>query len=430
MSLLADDFSESAYWLMDARCPEPPDSPLPAAVDVLVVGSGYTGSSAAYETARAGRTTLVLDAGPIGGGCSSRNGGHVSFSLKPSHDALFAQHGKAVADRLYAEGLEAMTSLTAYVKDERVSCDWHAVGGFLGAHTPRHFDRLVREAENQAKGFELPFKVIPKARQSEEIDSPLYHGGVVYPDEMAVHPLKLMVSLYERAVRVGACFQSHCEVQLLKKTTEGFDVLTSRGVVRARQVLLATNGYTRQLSPWHQRRVMPIGSYILATEAMNPSVLAKLIPRGRNIGDTRRVVTYVRPSADGRRLIFGGRAAAGESDIIRCVPRLHSMMVEMFPTLRSVRVSRAWMGYVGFTFDKLPHFGQQEGLFYSMGYCGQGVTLATYYGRKMGLRLAGQAGGDTALEGLEFPSRPYYRRRPWILPAAVAAYRIADTLGI
>ena len=430
MTLLAHDFAETPFWLMDARHPEPPVLPLPSVVDVLVVGSGYTGATAAYETAQAGCTTLVVDSGPIGGGCSSRNGGHVSFSLKPGHDALTVKHGSAVADRLYAEGLEAMTSLTAYVQNEQVNCDWHRVGGFVGAHTPRHFDRLVRDAEHQAVGFELPFEIVPKARQSEEIDSPLYHGGVLYPDEMAVHPLKLMVSLYERAVRAGAQFQSHCAVHAIQKSAAGFDVLTSRGVVKARQVLMATNGYTKSLSPWHQRRVMPIGSYILATEEMEPSVLAQLIPRGRNIGDTRRVITYVRPSQDGRRLIFGGRAAAGESDVTRCVPRLHAMMTEMFPSLRSVRVSRAWMGYVGFTFDKLPHFGQRDGIFYSMGYCGQGVTLATYYGRKIGLRMAGKPGGETALEGLEFPSRPYYRGKPWFLPAAVAAYRIADALGI
>jgi glycine/D-amino acid oxidase-like deaminating enzyme len=430
MTLLASDYSETPLWLTDARHPEPRVQALPSAVDVLVVGSGYTGTTAAYETAQAGRATLVLDSGPIGGGCSSRNGGHVSFSVKPSHEALSVKHGRVIADRLYAEGLEAMTSLSAYVRDEQVSCDWRRVGGFVGAHTPSHYNRLVREAEHQVAGFELPFEVIPKTRQREEIDSPLYHGGVLYPDEMAVHPLKLMVSLYERAVRAGAQFRSHCAVQAIKKGETGFDVLTADGVVNARQVLIATNGYTQSLSPWHQRRVMPIGSYILATEEMDPSVLAQLIPRGRNIGDTRRVITYVRPSHDGRRLIFGGRAAAGESDVTRCVPRLHAMMTEMFPSLHAVRVSRAWMGYVGFTFDKLPHFGQRDGVFYSMGYCGQGVNLATYYGRKIGLRMAGKVGGETALEGMEFPSRPYYHGTPWFLPAAVAAYRLADALGI
>jgi glycine/D-amino acid oxidase-like deaminating enzyme len=105
------------------------------------------------------------------------------------------------------------------------------------------------------------------------------------------------------------------------------------------------------------------------------------------------------------------------------------MMTEVFPDLAAARVSRAWMGFVGFTFDTLPHLGKRDELYYCMGYCGQGVPLATYYGRRIGLRMAGDATGETALEGLAFPVRPFYNGRPWFLPAAIAAYRLRDALG-
>jgi glycine/D-amino acid oxidase-like deaminating enzyme len=207
-------------------------------------------------------------------------------------------------------------------------------------------------------------------------------------------------------------------------------VLTSRGTVRARKVLIATNGYTGALSPWHRRRVIPIGSYQIATEPLGTERVRALIPNGRNIVDSRRVVVYFRPSVDGARIIFGGRAALSETDPLACVPRLQSMMSRIFPQLRSVRIDHAWVGWVAYTFDKMPHLGQRDGLYYCMGYCGQGVPLAPYFGMRIGQQMAGLAAGRTALDGLPFPSRPYYFGIPWFLAPSVWAYRTMDALGL
>ena len=185
-------------------------------------------------------------------------------------------------------------------------------------------------------------------------------------------------------------------------------MLTSRGIVKARKVLLATNGYSGPVSPWHRRRVIPIGSYQIATEPLGTERVRSLIPQGRNIVDSRRIVVYFRPSADGERIIFGGRAALAEKDPIACVPRLRAMLTRIFPQLRPVRITHAWVGWVAYTFDTMPHLGRRDGLYYCMGYCGQGVPLAPYFGRKIGQQMAGLAEGRTALDGLPFPSRPYY----------------------
>ena len=424
------DYAAGPYWACDAALPEADPGPPPAAVDVAVIGAGYTGLTAARETAQAGRTTVVLDAGPIGGGCSSRNGGLVAFSIKPPHAVLAARHGAAVASRIYAEALEAVASLKALARDQHLDCDWQDTGCFVGAHTTRHLRALVRESAAPPAGLGVPFEVVPEARLRAAIDSPLYRGGVVYPDEAAIHPRKLVASLALRARAAGARLCAPCAVLSLTRTPDGFELATAAGPLRARQVLIATNGYSGALSPWHRRRVLPIGSYMLATEELERAQLERLIPLGRNVGDTRRVVVYLRPSPDGRRILFGGRASAGETDVRRCLPRLRAMLAEIFPELSRVRVSRAWMGFVGYTFDTMPHLGEQDGLYYCMGYCGQGIPSATYYGRKIGLRMAGRAGGDTALAGLEFPARRYYTGRPWFLPAAVLGYRLADRLGL
>ena len=219
-------------------------------------------------------------------------------------------------------------------------------------------------------------------------------------------------------------------MQTLVRDGDGYLAHTARGPVRARRVLLATNGYTGALSPWHQRRVIPIGSYIVATELLDPAHVRRLIPHGRNVVDTRHVVIYVRPSPDGRRILFGGRAAAAERDVTRCVPRLTAMTTEVFPSLAAAKISRSWMGFVAFTFDTIPHLGSRDGLYFCMGYCGQGVPMALYYGRRIGLRMVDDPSGFTALEGVAFPMRPYYRGSPWFVPAAVAAYRVRDAIGL
>jgi glycine/D-amino acid oxidase-like deaminating enzyme len=194
--------------------------------------------------------------------------------------------------------------------------------------------------------------------------------------------------------------------------------------------LIATNGYSGLLSPWHRRRVIPIGSYQIATQPLGIDTVRTLIPNGRNIGDSRRVVVYFRPSPDGERIIFGGRAALAETDPLACVPRLQAMMTRIFPQLRSAAITHAWAGWVAYTFDTLPHLGRKNGVHYCMGYCGQGVALAPYLGMRIGQQMVGLEEGRTALDDLPFPARPYYSGVPWFLAPSVLAYRTMDALGL
>jgi glycine/D-amino acid oxidase-like deaminating enzyme len=416
-------------WMGNAAMPQPSSQPLPGRVDVLIVGAGYTGLSAARETAAAGRSTLVLDAGGFGAGCSSRNGGQVAYSIKPSFNSLQRRFGADLAFRICREGLDAVAYLRSLATRE-IDCGWRADGCFFGAHTARHFAIMAREAENQTPGLEQSISVVPRADQHAEIDSDFYHGGCVYPDDASVDPTRLLLALLRRAQGSGATMVDHCPVSAIKSVRDGFEVLTPRGIIQARQVLLATNGYTGPLSPWHRRRVIPIGSYQIATVPLGSDRVRSLIPRGRNIVDSRRVVVYFRPSADGERIIFGGRAALAEKDPLACVPRLRRMMERIFPQLKAVDVSHAWVGWVAYTFDTLPHLGQHDGIYYCMGYCGQGVPLAPYLGTRIGQQMLGLKEGRTALDGLPFPSRPYYHAKPWFLAPSVFAYRVIDALGL
>jgi glycine/D-amino acid oxidase-like deaminating enzyme len=426
--MMSNGISTTPLWMQNSGMP-PSSAPLPSRVDVLVIGAGYTGLSAARETAAAGRSTLVLDAGEFGAGCSSRNGGQVAYSIKPSYNSLKARLGADRAFRICRESLDAVESLRS-MATQGGDFGWREDGCFFGAHTSRHFVRMARDAEHQPRGLEQRISVVTEAEQHDEIASDFYHGGCVYHDDASVDPMRMLLALMRLALDSGTRLVDRCPVGAVNRTRDGFEALTPRGVVHARQILLATNGYSGSLSPWHRRRVIPIGSYQIATEPLGAERVRSLIPHGRNIVDSRRVVVYFRPSTDGERIIFGGRAALAERDPLACVPRLRQMLERVFPQLKSVRVSHAWVGWVAYTFDTLPHLGQHDGVYYCMGYCGQGVPLAPYFGKRIGQQMLGLPEGRTALDGLPFPSRPYYHGKPWFLAPSVFAYRVFDALGL
>jgi len=424
------DILSVPLWQEKIAAPRLADRPLPAAVDVLIVGAGYTGLSAARETAAAGRTTLVLDAAAVGAGCSGRNGGQVAYSIKPSLEKLSSRHGKERALAICREGREAVAYLRALATQGGVDCDWRERGCFYGAHTPRHFKAMAREARDQHPALQQRITVVTPAEQRQEIASDFYHGGCVYHDDASVDPMRLLLALLQRAQDSGAAILDQCAATAIRASRGGFDVQTPRGTVRAQKVLLATNGYSGPVSRWHRRRVIPIGSYQIATEPLGKERVLSLMPRGRNMVDSRRVVVYFRSSPDGERIIFGGRAALGEKDPLACVPRLRAMLTAIFPQLQAVRISHAWVGWVAYTFDTMPHVGQRDGLYCCMGYCGQGVPLAPYFGMRIGRQMAGLSDGRTALDDLPFPSRPYYFGAPWFLAPTVWVYRTLDAMGI
>jgi glycine/D-amino acid oxidase-like deaminating enzyme len=194
----------------------------------------------------------------------------------------------------------------------------------------------------------------------------------------------------------------------------------------ARQVVVATSGYTGAATPWHRRRVIPIGSYIIATESLEEGLVDELIPKDRVISDTRKLVVYYQASPDRKRILFGGRVSLNETDPEKSVKPLHIQLTKIFPQLAETKISHSWMGIVGYTFDHMPHTGNQDGVHYAMGYCGSGVSLSSYFGTKLGQRISGLIQGNTVLTELQFQTRPFYSGNPWFLAPSILYYRLLD----
>lgn len=411
------------YWWDAVPRPALPQDPPPARADVAVIGSGYTGLSAALQTARAGRSTVVLDAEDAGFGCSTRNGGQISTSLKPNLAELSRRHGAAQAEAILREGRESLAWTGDFIAREKIECDFRVCGRFHAAHSPARYEALARAIAAQPA---VEAHLVPRAEQHQELGTEAYYGGVVYTRHASVDPARYHQGLLDRVLTAGARVLSHCPATALDSDGGALRIATPRGVIEARQVVVATNAYTGKLTPWLRRRLIPIGSYIIATEELPADTMARLMPRGRVVSDTRKVVYYYRPAPDNRRILFGGRVSYNEVDPRKSGPLLKAELVRLFPELADVGITHSWWGYVAYTFDELPHIGERDGIFYGMGYCGSGVGMASYVGMRLGQKLLGLKEGQTALGTIAFQTRPFYTGNPWFLAPSVAYYRWRD----
>ena len=217
------------------------------------------------------------------------------------------------------------------------------------------------------------------------------------------------------ADRAGADLHDGVRATTIRRQADGrFVVETNRGAILAKEVVVATNGYTDGVVPALRRRIIPIGSYIIATEPLPEELARTISPRGRAFFDTKNFLYYWHVSAD-RRMVFGGRASFLPTNVDRSAAILHEGLLEVHPQLAGYRVDYAWGGNVGFTFDRMPHVGRVDGITYAMGCCGTGVALMTALGTAVGEWLGG--GPAPALTRLKFPLVPAPVRGPAVVPA-------------
>jgi glycine/D-amino acid oxidase-like deaminating enzyme len=395
-------------------------------VDVAVIGAGYTGLSAARHLARAGASVIVLERERIGWGASSRNGGQVLTGLKLDPAALVKQKGEAKARQMFDAATASIDHLEALITAESIRCGYTRTGHVQAAAKPKHFEAFKAEQALLARVFGHRVELVGRAEQRTELGTDAYHGLMIDERSAALNPAQYCAGLADAATRAGAKIIG-IAARHIEKQAEDWLVSTIAGGLHAREVLLATNGYTNSAAPALRRRIVPIGSYIIVTDPLPPQQAAEILPRGRMAFDSKNFLHYFRLTAD-RRLLFGGRAQFSQPDPAatrRAAYLLRAEMVKLFPSLGAVNVAYAWGGNVGFTRDQLPHAGVLEGAHYAAGYCGHGIAMATYLGEQIARRLTGEAIENPFFDD-HFKAIPLYRGEPWFLPLVGMYYRMKD----
>lgn len=423
-------FKERPYWMDTTSIPAgDPASRLPDSVDVAVIGGGITGLSAALALARRGAKVAVLEAETFGWGASSRNGGMVLTGLKKGPETLIARYGLETARRLYAASLASIDCVEKLVNEEGIACDFARTGHLEVAVKPKHFEGFIRSAEVIAREFNHTLRIVPKKELGEEIGSSLYHGGMVDEASAGVNPARYVAGLRQATARAGAMLFDRTRVEAIESRGPVSQISTSRGTLAAQAVFAATSGYTGAATPALHKRIIPIGSYIIATQPLAGDLARAVSPRDRMIYDSKNFLHYFRLTPD-RRMLFGGRAAffpETANTIRESATILRQAMSQVYPVLREAEVEYAWGGTLDFAFDVMPHAGQIDGLYYALGYAGHGVAMATYLGARMAEVISGDRHANP-FDGLPFPTAPLglYNGRPWFLPFAAAWYKFLD----
>ena len=420
---------DAPYWHRAAPLEPPEDGPLPERVETVVIGAGFTGLGCALALAKAGREVLVLDAGSPGQGASSRNGGMIGWGHRADRDVLAKRYGEEAADGIVSLGPRSLAFLLNLIEREGIECDLQRTGRFLGAASPKHFDRIARQAETIFAPAGVRCRVVPKDEQGTEIATDSYVGGVLFEDHGAVHPAKLHAGMLAAARRAGARVEGKALVAGLRGGPGGWTVETPRGLVGADEVAFAANGYAARFSSALRSlaaRLLPLPSFIVATEALGENRMKALMPGGRCYVDTRSSHSYYRPSPDGTRILWGGRASLTPIPEDQARERLRQHMLGIFPSLEDVALEEAWTGLIAYTRDGIPHVGRIDGLWYAGGYCGSGVAMAPFLGWQMGRRIAGLPDEAGCLDATAPARWPPYRGAPWFMRGVEAYYRWKD----
>ena len=423
------------FWSVTAPAPKTYlNKLLPEKTDVVIVGGGFTGTSAALQLAKNGASVTLLEAQSIGWGASSRNGGQALSCLHHTLTELIKEHGREHARDMFHASVRAADTVEEIVREEKIECEHARCGSIEAAYKPSHFDALKREQQILREVADYDVQIVPRENNQSELGTSAYYGMMVNPRSGSIQPAQFVNGMALAAERHGADIHEGVRVLGVDRSGEKalnsgirFKVRTNRGDVWAKDVLIASNAWAGDIVPQFRQRVFPTESFIIATEPLPHDLAARLIPHRRVVYDTRQVLAYYRLSSDNR-MVWGGELALNGASPQTNMKALRNGMLRIFPELADFKIDYYWSGTLGITLDENSHAGQIDGMWYSMCYVGHGVTLATYLGRQMANGILGGS-VDNPFADLSIPRVPVYRDKTWFVNVGKLFYRMIDIVS-
>lgn len=403
-------------------------SSLPEKVDVCVVGAGFTGLSAALELALQGRKVAVFDSGPIGWGATGRNGGQVCTGYSPGMEGFEKRLGVQDARICFDVAEQGKRLIETRVRDHQIECD--LTWGFLhAAARPSHLARLMEHKEELERYGVHGCNMLSRDELSEKLASNRFHGALREQEAGHIHSLNYALGLADAVQDNNGLIFENTKVQSVEGGNSPALKLTSGSTISCNQIVVACNAYLGTLVPGLNHHVMPVASYVVASEPLGEERARNLIRDNEAVSDSNYVVDYFRMTAD-HRLLFGGRCSYSGIHPRDLGANMRPRVLRIFPQLSDVKMEFAWGGHIGITYNRLPSMGRtNNSIYYVHGFSGQGVVLTGILGKV----LADAVIGDTEqfdvfarIRHMPFPGG--FLRRPG-LTLGMLYYRVKDLLS-